>query len=123
MAEPGQVTAAEQAVAGAGPLTLIHGDAQARNMRTGPGGEIALLDWEDVSAAPGILDLAWLLTASAAPGQWDETIAAYGSSAHLGLVLPAVMVQGLFMLSDMPPGSPDANAQSARLGEALQRLG
>ena len=122
MAEPGQVTAAERAIAGAGPLTLIHGDAQACNMRTGPGGEIALLDWEDVSAAPGLLDLAWLLTASAAPGQWDETIAAYGPSVHLDLVLPAVMVQGLFMLSDMPLGSPEAHAQSGRLGEAQRRL-
>jgi hypothetical protein len=122
MAEPGQVTAAERAIAGAGPLTLIHGDAQACNMRTGPGGEIALLDWEDVSAAPGLLDLAWLLTASAAPGQWNETIAAYGPSVHLDLVLPAVMVQGLFMLSDMPLGSPEAHAQSDRLGEALRRL-
>lgn len=41
----------------AGPLTLVHGDASVQNMRTGPGGEVALLDWEDVSAAPGVLDL------------------------------------------------------------------
>jgi hypothetical protein len=122
MAEPGQVTAAERAIAGAGPLTLVHGDAQAGNMRTSPYGEIALLDWEDVSAAPGVLDLAWLLTASVAPGQWDETIAAYGPASHLDRVLPAVMVQGLFMLSDTPPGSPEAHAQSSRLNEALRRL-
>jgi hypothetical protein len=32
---------------------LVHGGASAPNMRTGPGGEIALVDWEDVSAAPG----------------------------------------------------------------------
>ncbi len=122
MAEPGQVTAAERAIAGAGPLTLVHGDAQARNMRTSPNGEIALLDWEDVSAAPGILDLAWLLTASVAPDQWDETVAAYGPASHLDRVLPAVMVQGLFLLSDTPPGSPEAQAQSSRLTEALRRL-
>lgn len=122
MAEPGQVTAAEAAIAGAGALTLVHGDAQARNMRTSPGGEIAFLDWEDVSAAPGILDLAWLLTASVAPGEWGQTIAAYGPASHLDRVLPAVMVQGLFMLSDTPPGSPEAHAQSARLTEALRRL-
>jgi aminoglycoside phosphotransferase (APT) family kinase protein len=78
MAEPEQVTAAEEAIAEAGPLTLVHGDAQARNVRTSPDGEVALLDWEDVSAAPGVLDLAWLLTASVDPGQWDEVIAAYG---------------------------------------------
>lgn len=49
-------------------------------------------------------------------------LAAYGPSLHLDLVLPAVMVQGLFTLSDMPLGSPEAHAQSGRLGEALQRL-
>jgi hypothetical protein len=122
MAEPGQVAAAEQAVAEAGPLTLVHGDAQARNMRTSPDGEIALLDWEDVSAAPGVLDLAWLLTTSTAPGQWDETIAAYGPAGHLDRVLAAVMVQGLFLLADTAPGSDEARDQSARLAEALRRV-
>jgi hypothetical protein len=51
--------------------------AQARNVRTGPGEEITLLDREDVSAAQGILDLAWLLTASVALGESDEAIPAY----------------------------------------------
>jgi hypothetical protein len=78
-----------------------------------PGGRVA---------APGILDLAWLLTASVALGGWDEAISTYGLSIHLGLVLPAVMVQGLLMLSDMPLGSPEARAQSGRLAEALRRL-
>jgi hypothetical protein len=96
--------------------------AQACNMRTGPGEESTLLDREDVSAAPGILDLAWLLTASVALGGWDEAISTYGLSIHLGFALPAVMVQGLFVLSDMPLGSPEARAQSGRLGEALRRL-
>lgn len=122
MAERGQVTAAGRAIAGAGPLTLVHGDAHDRNMRTSPDGEIALLDWEDVSAAPGVLDLAWLLTASVAPGQWDETIAAYGPAGHLNRVLPAVMVQGLFMVSRTPPGSPEARSQSSRLTQALRHL-
>jgi Phosphotransferase enzyme family len=122
MPEPGQVTAAEGATAEMGPLTLVHGDAQAQNMRTSPDGEIAFLDWEDVSAVPGILDLAWLLTASAAPSQWDETIAAYGPAAHLDHVLSAVMIQGLLMLADTPPDSPAADAQSSRLTEALRRL-
>jgi hypothetical protein len=98
MAEPGQVTAAEEAIAEAGPLALVHGDAQTRNMRTSPDGEVALLDWEDVSAAPGVLDLAWLLMASVDPGRWDEVIAAYGAASGLNRVLPAVMVQGLFMM-------------------------
>jgi hypothetical protein len=89
---------------------------------SGPGEEITLLDREDVSAAPGILDLAWLLTASVALGGWDEAISTYGPSIHLGLALPAVMLQGPFMLSDMTLGSPEARAQSGRLGEALRRL-
>ena len=63
----GRVVDAESAVAAAGTLTLVHGDASVLNMRTGPGGEIVLVDWEDVSAAPGVLDLAWLLVSSVDP--------------------------------------------------------
>ena len=120
MAEPGQVTAAEAAIAAAGPLTLVHGDAQARNMRTSPDGEVALLDWEDVSAAPGVLDLAWLLTASVDPGRWDEAIAAYGPAGGLERVLPAVLVQGLFMMADARPARPTRVARrtgSPRAGD------
>jgi hypothetical protein len=122
MAEPGRVTAAEAAIAAAGPLTLVHGDAQARNMQTSPDGEVALLDWEDVSAAPGVLDLAWLLTASVDPGRWDEAVAAYGPASGLDRVLPAVMVQGLFMLAHTQVGSPEARAQAGRLAEGGRRL-
>jgi Phosphotransferase enzyme family len=122
MAEPGHVAAAEEAIAAAGPLTLVHGDAQAGNMRTSPDGEVALLDWEDVSAAPGVLDLAWLLTASVGPGRWDEAIAAYGPASGLDRVLPAVMVQGLFLMADTPAGSPEARAQANRLAEGCRRL-
>ncbi len=75
----GQVTASEYATAAAGPLTLVHGDASAANMRTSPSGEVALLDWEDVSAAAGVGDLAWFLVSSVEPGDWDATIDAYGS--------------------------------------------
>ena len=52
----GKVKQSEQAMGRAGPLTLAHGDASLANMRTGSAAEIALLDWEDVSAAPGIAD-------------------------------------------------------------------
>jgi hypothetical protein len=82
---------------------------------------VALLDWEDVSAAPGVLDPSWLLTASVDPGWWDEAIAAYGSASGLDRVLPAVMVQGLFMMSDTPAGSPQARAQASRLAEGWRR--
>lgn len=129
----GRVTDAEYAIAGAGPLTLVHGDAQARNMRTGPGGEVALLDWEDVSAAPGALDLAWLLTASTDPARWDEVIAAYGATGDgtrvadtagaIARALPAVMVQGLLSMADEPPGSSGAMSWIGRLNQALRRLG
>lgn len=117
----GAVTASESAIAGAGPLTLVHGDAALRNMRTGPGGEVALLDWEDVSAAPGVLDLAWLLVSSVEPSRWDEVIAAYGPASRLSDVLPAVAVQGLLSLSDEPEGSPEALAWDARLRAAANR--
>jgi aminoglycoside phosphotransferase (APT) family kinase protein len=122
-------------IAGAGPLTLVHGDAQTRNMRTGPGEQVALLDWEDVSAAPGALDLAWLLTASTDPERWDEVTAAYGAAevgmdtgtgamtGALARVLPAVMVQGFLSMADEPTGSPGALAWTGRLDEALRRLG
>lgn len=128
----GRVTEAEHDTAAAGPLTLVHSDAQARNMRTGPGGEVALLDWEDVSAAPGALDLAWLLTASTDPARWDEVIAAYaspdskgpgqddGMAGPLARVLPAVMVQGFLSMADEP--EPQAMAWISRLSEALRRL-
>lgn len=120
----GRVTEAEYAIGDAGPLTLVHGDAQARNMRTGPGGEVALLDWEDVSAAPGVLDLGWLLTASADPARWDDVIAAYGGPGQGALVrvLPAVMVQGFLTMADEPAGSAEAAAWVSRLSEALRRL-
>lgn len=118
----GRVIDAERAILDAGPLTIVHGDAQARNMRTGPAGEVALLDWEDVSAAPGLLDLAWLLTSSTDPDRWDEVIDAYGPAEGLHHVLPAVIVQGLLSLTGEPPGSPEARGWTARLDEACSRL-
>jgi hypothetical protein len=118
----GNVTAREQAISRAGPLTLAHGDASLPNMRTSPSAEIALLDWEDVSAAPGIADIAWLLVSSVEPTRWPEVVAAYGTSAGLAEVLPAVTVQGLFELSDTADGSADASAWLARLEAACQYL-
>jgi hypothetical protein len=126
----GRVTEAEYAIATAGPLTLVHGDAQTRNMRTGPGGEIALLDWEDVSAAPGALDLGWLLTASTDPVRWEEVIAAYGGpgledramAGPLARVLPAVIVQGFLTMADEPAGSAEALAWVDRIKEAITRV-
>lgn len=122
----GRVADADRAVAGAGTVTLVHGDASMLNMRTGPGGEVVLLDWEDVSAAPGALDLAWLLVSSVEPAKWDEVVAAYGPADGLadGLtkVLPSVMVQGLFSLSDTAEGSAEATAWIGRLEAAGECL-
>lgn len=118
----GRAGQSQQAVGLAGPLTLVHGDASLLNMRTGPGGEVALLDWEDVSAAPGVLDLAWLLVSSVEPGRWDEVIAAYGPAPGLTRVLPAVAVQGLLSMSGVPAGSADATAWIGRLDAAALRL-
>ncbi len=118
----GKVAESEYAIALAGPLTLVHGDACAQNMRTGPRGEVALLDWEDVSAAPGVVDLAWLLLSSVPPMQWDEVIAVYGPADGLADVLPAVAVQGLLSMADTEPESAAATGWTSRLAAAAARI-
>ena len=117
----GHVREAERAVAGAGPVTMIHGDASMLNMRTGPRAEIALLDWEDVSVAPGVYDLAWMLVSGVDARRWDEVIAAYGAAVGLADVLPSAVVQGLLSLADTTPGSAEAAGWQARLAEAWRR--
>jgi Ser/Thr protein kinase RdoA (MazF antagonist) len=119
----GQVPALEQRAATAGPTTLLHGDASARNMRTSPSGEIALLDWEDLGTGPGLQDLAWFLISSVEPPRWDETIAAYGNTTRLPDVLPALAVQGLFSFSDEEESSPAAQQWIDRLTETADRIG
>lgn len=116
----GRVQEVDEAVASAGVLTLAHGDASAQNLRTGPGGEVAFLDWEDVSAAPGVLDLGWFLVSSVEPARWAEALAAYGAVDGLATVLPAVMVQGYLSLSDLPDG--EGAAWNARLEAAVGML-
>jgi hypothetical protein len=116
----GRVLQAEADVARAGELTLAHGDASAQNMRTGPDGQVALLDWEDVSAAPGVLDLAWFLVSSVEPSRWPEALTAYGEVDGLDVVLPSVMVQGYLSMSDLPDG--EGSEWNARLEAAVVRL-
>jgi Phosphotransferase enzyme family len=118
----GHVGDADNDAARAGAATLAHGDASMLNMRTSSGREVALLDWEDVSSAPGIGDLAWMLVSSVDPGRWDEAIEAYGHSDRLAEVLPAVMVQGLFSLSGAPAGTAEATAWVERIDAAGSRL-
>jgi hypothetical protein len=118
----GRVAEAESAIGRAAALTLVHGDASMPNMRTGPDGEVALLDWEDASIAPGVLDLAWLLVSSVDPARWDQVIAAYGPADGLADMLPAVMVQGLLSMSDTPAGSADAAGWISRVEAAGDRI-
>lgn len=107
---------------GAGTTTLLHGDISLRNVRTGPAGEIAFLDWEDVRCGPGVADLAWLLVSSVEPAQWRDTIDAYGTGRNLHVVLPGAACRGLLSLADTPQGSAEAVAWVARLVTALRYL-
>ncbi len=117
-----RVPVVEREAAQAGPATLVHGDASMPNLRTSRTGEIALLDWEDVGAAPGVCDLAWMLVSSVDPAQWDETIAAYGSAAGLDSALPAAASQGILSFSDTPHDSEQAVAWVHRLESAAHRM-
>lgn len=117
----GNVATAERAVSSMAGRTMVHGDASMLNMRTAPGGEIALLDWEDVVYAPGPVDLAWMLVSSVHPDRWDEVISAYGPG-DLHAVLPSLIVQGLLSLSDTAPGSAEATEWVRRLEAAARRV-
>ena len=108
---------------GAGPLTLIHGDASARNVRTSPTGEVALLDWEDVRLAPGAVDLAWWLLTSVAPPAWDAVLDASSPTdrAWLATVMPTAISQALLSLSSTDDGSDEAMSAIVRMDAALAR--
>ncbi|HEX4700276.1 MAG TPA: phosphotransferase [Actinomycetes bacterium] len=118
----GRVPAVERRAARAGPETLVHGDASARNMRTSPTGELALLDWEDVGRGPGMADLAWLLVSSVDPAEWDTTIDAYGGSAGLRDGLPSATVQAFLSFAAEPRGSEQALSWVVRIEAAARRL-
>jgi Ser/Thr protein kinase RdoA (MazF antagonist) len=118
----GRVPAVERVAAKAGPETLVHGDASARNMRTSATGEVALLDWEDVGRGPGVADLAWLLVSSVDPGGWDATIEAYGSSAGLRDTLPSAAVQAFLSFADTPRDSEEALSWVGGVEAAARRL-
>ena len=117
----GRVAALERATGAAGPPTLCHGDASLRNVFTGPGDEIAFVDWEDVTRAPGVTDLAWLLVSSVPPLRWTEVVQAYGSANQLDVVLPAAAVQGLLSLGNLAEGSAEAGEWVERLSATRRR--
>lgn len=118
----GRIPVVERLAAQAGLETLVHGDASMRNMRTSATGEIALLDWEDVGLGTGVGDLAWLLVSSVEPGDWSETIAAYGHSEGLEDALPAATAQAFFSFTDAPLHSEHAVAWVQRIEAAGHRL-
>lgn len=118
----GHVPDVERTAAMAGPETLVHGDASARNMRTSPTGEVALLDWEDVGRGPGVADLAWFLVSSVDPGDWDTTIDGYGGSTGLRDTLPSASVQAFLSFSGEPRDSERALSWVARIEAAARRL-
>lgn len=113
---------AEGAATDDGSLCLIHGDASSLNQRTSPTGEIALLDWEDVSAGRGITDIAWFLVSSVDAERWEEVLDVYPEGSTLDTALPSAMVQGLLSLSDTKEGSDDAERWTRRLEAAATRL-
>jgi hypothetical protein len=117
----GRVAEVERRADATGPVTFLHGDASGRNLRTSPGGEVALLDWEDYGAGPGIVDLAWHLVSSVPPADWEPALAAYGDTSRLADALPASVVQGLLSFA-FEEGDDDAGQWVARLEEAARRL-
>jgi hypothetical protein len=117
----GRVARVERRADATGPITFIHGDASALNMRTSPTGEVALLDWEDYGAGPGIVDLAWHLVSSVARRHWDDALTTYGDTTGLADALPAVVVQGLLSFA-FEKGHDDAVGWVERLDEAARRL-
>ena len=107
----------------AGPLTLIHGDVSAANVRTSPAGEIALLDWEDVRLAAGAVDVAWWLLTSVDPADWDAVLGASSATDRAGVpvVMATALTQAFLSLADLEDGSPEASASIARIEEAGRR--
>lgn len=117
----GRVAEVERQAEASGPITFTHGDASALNMRTSPDGEVALLDWEDYGAGPGIVDVAWHLVSSVAPQHWDSALEAYGDASGLADALPAVAVQGLLSFA-FKEGHEDPRAWIVSLEEAARRI-
>lgn len=117
----GHVAEVEQRAETRGPVTFTHGDASALNMRTSPDGEVAVLDWEDCGAGPGIVDLAWHLLSSVAPRDWDLALTAYGDTSGLSDALPAVAVQGLLSFA-FEEGHDDRSEWIEGLEEAARRM-
>ncbi len=104
-------------------LTVIHGDASSGNIRSSAGGEVVLVDWEDVRLAGGAIDLTWYLVSSVEPPLWDAVLDAYGpDEAEIEDAFPHALTQAILTFSDYEPGSPPAVAWIERLEEVARRL-
>ena len=89
-------------------------------MRTSPDGEVALLDWEDYGAGPGIVDLAWHLVSSV-PADWDA--ASRGVRRHLRSGRrPAVGGDPRLLSFAFEEGRDDAREWVTSLEEAARRI-
>jgi hypothetical protein len=120
----GRVHELELAEGEGGPLTLVHGDAALRNVRTSANGtEVAFVDWEDVRVASGSVDLAWLLVSSVEPGEWDGVVAVADPNDRDGLAVvgPTAISQAILSLSDLPDGGAEAAAAVRRIEAAVER--
>jgi hypothetical protein len=117
----GRVAEVDERAERSGPVTFTHGDASALNMRTSPDGEVAMLDWEDYGAGPGIVDLAWHLVSSVPPPHWDVAIAAYGDTSGLRDALPSAAVQGLLSFA-YEPAPQNAHVWVRALEEVTRRI-
>ena len=117
----GRAAEVERRADASGPVTFTHGDASALNMRTTPDGEVALLDWEDYGAGPGIVDLAWHLVSSVRPADWDTALTAYGDTSGLADALPSVAIQGLLSFA-FEEGHDDAREWVTSLEETARRI-
>lgn len=116
----GRVPGLVEAVGDLGTSTLVHGDAALGNVLVGPGGELAFVDWEDVGAAPGVCDLAWLLVSSTEPDRCDDVVEAYGPVAGLGPAVLEAASQGILSVASV--SEPDEVAGWMRRLEAAARL-
>jgi hypothetical protein len=75
----------------AGPITLVHGDLATVNMAR-DGDTLVLIDWALATAAPGVLDIAWLLAGCSSV---LEPTREYVLKTYAGLAGPAYDVRSL----------------------------
>jgi hypothetical protein len=86
----------------AGPVTLVHGDLATVNMARDDD-TLVLLDWALATAAPGVLDIAWLLAgcSSALEPSREQVLASYAclaGPAHDTRSLRLALLAGLMWL-------------------------